>query len=955
MRKINFILALFLILITAVSASAQVSNSIVRPSRVRGPGQIPATAVPAAAFTGGVTAGANVTVTPTATGVEIAASAAGAVIDDLTTATDKVWSSLKVASSLALYLPVIDPITDGPLSIDTTENGIYSKKAIGTLANGNGLTYGAVSCSWATADTFYAAMSGGSDRIYKTIDGGSNWAAESILGTTDLVAYSIASDGTGIAVAVGQGASDPFTTNKGIRTSDGGLTWADITLPSNWFWDTVATNRTGIWISTANNNKLARSTDNGATWVEVVGALGSPKTSFASDGGAVFIGVGANGADSSIVRSTDGGLTWADITPPDASWSGNEVVYCGGTKYAACGSSSSDSKNLIYSTDGGATWAASALADGLVYEALSSDRLGNVAAFNNDGTAYKSNDNGASWTALSVAGLDEYNWRSAAMNSESDLVVVSVSGTDKSARAAATNVGILLRSAAVYVDNLTAVAGSPVQVDPATGKVSYSTPVTQILQNYGILSWFTSEVEAWPVLDLSGYLTTSGKAADASLLNGVADAKTATASTIAKRDASGDLTARRFVSGLATGTSPLSVTSTTVNSNLNADLLDGNEASAFLGASATAANAVNLMGLSYLQYLPSKATIETLLGASAANLNGGIAVDTDKFTVADGTGDTVVGGTFNAKGAVTNDSTLLNTGNAKFSGEVAVTGDVVKYTAASAVANSGYRHEADNGGYTRVTDMSDTGYAPGVYSRSVGAGTGAEGFEFRACPSQDLASNSTYAFIAFNPAYTGPLTASDIFRIQNYTTTVARINASGNMTLGATDLASTTAKLYVDGVTKVKTLDSGTGDTAVYWDNATYTLATQASARRYKENIKPLDADWDKFMAIRPVSYTLIKDPKAGTKVGMIAEEVLPLYAGEVSTNPDGTCESVNYDRLVSPTIAAVQDLKRTVTFMGWLLALVFLTVVYLLFRNLANERELMRLNYCKQGTGDGE
>ena len=501
------------------------------------------------------------------------------------------------------------------------------------------------------------------------------------------------------------------------------------------------------------------------------------------------------------------------------------------------------------------------------------------------------------------------------MNSESDLVVVSVSGTDKSARAAATNVGILLRSAAVYVDNLTAVAGSPVQVDPATGKVSYSTPVTQILQNYGILSWFTSEVEAWPVLDLSGYLTTSGKAADASLLNGVADATTATASTIAKRDASGDLTARRFVSGLATGTSPLSVTSTTVNSNLNADLLDGNEASAFLGASATAANAVNLMGLSYLQYLPSKATIETLLGASAANLNGGIAVDTDKFTVADGTGD------------------------------------VVKYTAASAVANSGYRHEADNGGYTRVTDMSDTGYAPGVYSRSVGAGTGAEGFEFRACPSQDLASNSTYAFIAFNPAYTGPLTASDIFRIQNYTTTVARINASGNMTLGATDLASTT----VDGVTKVKTLDSGTGDTAVYWDNATYTLATQASARRYKENIKPLDADWDKFMAIRPVSYTLIKDPKAGTKVGMIAEEVLPLYAGEVSTNPDGTCESVNYDRLVSPTIAAVQDLKRTVTFMGWLLALVFLTVVYLLFRNLANERELMRLNYCKQGTGDGE
>lgn len=43
----------------------------------------------------------------------------------------------------------------------------------------------------------------------------------------------------------------------------------------------------------------------------------------------------------------------------------------------------------------------------------------------------------------------------------------------------------------------------------------------------------------------------------------------------------GNVTAPRFVSNVATGTSPLSITSTTVNTNLNADLLDGNHASAF--------------------------------------------------------------------------------------------------------------------------------------------------------------------------------------------------------------------------------------------------------------------------------------------------------------------------------------------------------------------------------------
>jgi hypothetical protein len=55
----------------------------------------------------------------------------------------------------------------------------------------------------------------------------------------------------------------------------------------------------------------------------------------------------------------------------------------------------------------------------------------------------------------------------------------------------------------------------------------------------------------------------------------------------------GNVTAPRFISNVATGTSPLTVTSTTAVANLNADLLDGNHSTAF----APAAGSTNITTL----------------------------------------------------------------------------------------------------------------------------------------------------------------------------------------------------------------------------------------------------------------------------------------------------------------------------------------------------------------------
>ncbi|WP_340025988.1 phage tail protein [Paenibacillus sp. FSL K6-1096] len=74
----------------------------------------------------------------------------------------------------------------------------------------------------------------------------------------------------------------------------------------------------------------------------------------------------------------------------------------------------------------------------------------------------------------------------------------------------------------------------------------------------------------------------------------------AAGSTIAVRDGNGDITSRRFVSNMVTGTSPFLVTSTTLNTNLNADLLDGYQATSFLKTQAFSGTDFNEMTTSGL-------------------------------------------------------------------------------------------------------------------------------------------------------------------------------------------------------------------------------------------------------------------------------------------------------------------------------------------------------------------
>jgi hypothetical protein len=81
------------------------------------------------------------------------------------------------------------------------------------------------------------------------------------------------------------------------------------------------------------------------------------------------------------------------------------------------------------------------------------------------------------------------------------------------------------------------------------------------------------------------YLGKTAKADDSDKLDGMQPATASTVSTIAQRDSNGYLTAKQLISDITDGTAPLQVTSSTVVTNLNANLLQGHPASDFALAS----------------------------------------------------------------------------------------------------------------------------------------------------------------------------------------------------------------------------------------------------------------------------------------------------------------------------------------------------------------------------------
>jgi len=85
---------------------------------------------------------------------------------------------------------------------------------------------------------------------------------------------------------------------------------------------------------------------------------------------------------------------------------------------------------------------------------------------------------------------------------------------------------------------------------------------------------------------------------------------------------------------------------------------------------------------------------------------------------------------------------------------------------------------------------------------------------------------------------------------------------------------------------------------------------TETSAAIYKENINPLASQLANVMALRPVEYD--KKATGEHEIGLIAGEVEKVLPDFVQMK-NGVADSLNYSRMVSVLVKAVQELTEKV------------------------------------------
>ena len=85
---------------------------------------------------------------------------------------------------------------------------------------------------------------------------------------------------------------------------------------------------------------------------------------------------------------------------------------------------------------------------------------------------------------------------------------------------------------------------------------------------------------------------------------------------------------------------------------------------------------------------------------------------------------------------------------------------------------------------------------------------------------------------------------------------------------------------------------------------------TESSAAIYKENISPLSGQLSNIMLLNPVEYD--KKSSGAHEYGLIADEVQKIYPDFVGMK-EGVADSLNYSRMVSVLVKAVQELTKKV------------------------------------------
>ncbi|NWF90025.1 MAG: T9SS type A sorting domain-containing protein [Ignavibacteriaceae bacterium] len=150
------------------------------------------------------------------------------------------------------------------------------------------------------ADTGYVVGAVGT--ILKTTDGGATWNSitSSITNTINTVSV-VSAD----MVVIGSA-----STSKALKSTDYGASWVDITPAglTQSIWDIFFLNSSTGWLAAQNSGKVYRTTDGGTSWAEsTTNSLVVPNFVKFKDANVGFV---TNNNNGNVFKSTDGGATW---------------------------------------------------------------------------------------------------------------------------------------------------------------------------------------------------------------------------------------------------------------------------------------------------------------------------------------------------------------------------------------------------------------------------------------------------------------------------------------------------------------------------------------------------------------------------------------------------------------------------------------------------------------------
>lgn len=158
------------------------------------------------------------------------------------------------------------------------------------------------------------ALNAASDTIARSTDDGVTWSSMNAPEQSQWIDIAYGSDG--VWIALGQSTSSPI-----LRSDDDGLTWTALSVLSSSYWASIHTDGNGVWIAVkSGTNGIARSTDNGITWststittsaTVLWNCVRSNKYGYW-----ILVGRGLDPTDDVIARSYDNGATWVVIPDP---------------------------------------------------------------------------------------------------------------------------------------------------------------------------------------------------------------------------------------------------------------------------------------------------------------------------------------------------------------------------------------------------------------------------------------------------------------------------------------------------------------------------------------------------------------------------------------------------------------------------------------------------------------